>query len=196
MTLSGAFPMGMEKWKNALMMMGGVLVGWMVSPVVWLVAGPLRILVLMMAQASQESGYNSTVCGDAGTSCGMLQFQEETIKALGGSNEDRSSPFWSGYYGVRMLRKALLSDKSWWLIGLPIYGFAVLRYMWTHGWGATTQFGYAGAWSVAWSTKGPSGTLAEPRAWGAFVSMRAISLIPIAIIIRCVRKMKKTKKTK
>ena len=61
MTLSGAFPMGMEKWKNALMMMGGVLVGWMVSPVVWLVAGPLRILVLMMAQASQESGYNSTV---------------------------------------------------------------------------------------------------------------------------------------
>ena len=173
-TFSGALPSGATKWTNAFMMIAGVMLGWMVSPVVWLVAGPFRMIAMLLAQSSQESGYNATVCGDAGSSCGIAQFQLATIEALGGDNDDRNSPFWSGYYSVRMVRKALLTKRGWCLIGVPIYGYAVLRYLWTHGWNA------ASPWENAWSKKGPGGSLAEPRAWGSFLLWRLLSLLPLA----------------
>tara|TARA_Y100001938_G_C8046122_1_gene409007 strand:- start:55 stop:675 length:621 start_codon:yes stop_codon:yes gene_type:complete len=198
-TFSGAVPNTSEKWLNLLMMLGGVFVGWLVSPVTWLVAGPLRMISMMGAQAAQESGYNSTVCGDAGTSCGMLQFQLATIEALGGDDEDRSSPFWSGYYGVRMVRTALLNNPQWFLIAVPVYGFAVLRYLWTHGWGA------ASPWENAWAKKGIGGMTtdpstgtshSEPRAWGAFLIWRGLTLLPLGIAAYCCRDKTGMKRSK
>lgn len=185
------------RWFNLISMLAGVLVGWIVSPITWIVAGPFRMMAMMGAQAAQESTYHSTVCGDKGASCGILQFKLSTIESLGGSNADRSSPFWSGYYGVRYVRAGLLYDSHWFLIAVPVYGYAVLRYMWTHGWGA------ASPWGVAWSKKGIGGSMttdegvvySEPRAWGAFIIWRTLTLLPMFCLARSYR-MKQGGKSK
>jgi hypothetical protein len=109
------------------------------------------------------------VCGDGGASCGVLQFKQATIEALGGTDEDRQSPFWSGYYGVRMIARGLTEKAGWWKIGIPGYGFAVNRWLWRSGWGGDP--------SKAWAQQGIGGSYPEPRAWGAWLLWRSLTLV-------------------
>lgn len=165
-------------WPALFQISIGVLVGWLASPSVWLVAGPFRMLAMQLASSGQESGWSPTVCGDGGISCGPFQFQVPTIESIGGTAEDRYSYFWSGYYSVRMVARALAENWRWWSIGIPIYGYAVVRYLWVHGWGDS-----AGdkVFERAWARKGYGGAMpdgyVEAHAWPYFFFFRGLTLL-------------------
>jgi len=48
-------------------------------------------------------------------------------------DDPRFSPFQSGYVAAKYTQIALVNTPRWWTLILPVYGFAVLRYMWTCG---------------------------------------------------------------
>jgi hypothetical protein len=178
-------PQGAEQWRNALVFALGVLLGWLTSPLVWVVAGPFRAVALLLGQCRQENSYQTSGCGDAGESCGMSQFKLDTIESLGGDDDDRGSAFWTGYYSVKMVNRALSENAQWFAIAIPIYGYAVVRTLWTHGWG------YSSPISVAWARKGPGGITngyVESYAWSGFVFWRSLSLLPAAAVVWAIYK--------
>lgn len=173
-------PSSGARWWSAFVMTLGGLVGWLTHPVIWLVAGPFRWIALLNMTAAQESGWNAEAVGDStskyGNSVGMLQFNTSRWPSLTGRDlEDRTSPFLSGYYGAVYVQLALLTSWSWWSLGLPLYGAAVMRYMWTHGVSASAaEKASEEAWDIF---------LQEGKSYGAFLTIRGLTLLPAVVSV-------------
>lgn len=114
----------------------GILAGYALTPVVWPVFLPPRMMLYLSARASQESGWKVDAAGDNGASLGLLQFHEPTRRFLGMSDDDAKNPFWAGFYGVRYVGELLFSDWRYWLyLSIPVTGFYWLSAAW-RGFGA------------------------------------------------------------
>lgn len=160
-------------WALALLLVGGLL-GWLVHPLVWVVAGPFRWSALLYMTAAQESGLNPSAVGDVGSvygdSVGMLQFNTSSWPELTGRPlGDRSSPFLSGYYAARYIQTALLASWSWYQLALPIYGAALMRWAWTHG---------ISAYSIEHSEDAWGAFIQEGKSASAFLVARGLTLLP------------------
>jgi hypothetical protein len=174
----------------------GTMLGWLCHPACWIVAGPFRWLALMLGSIAQESGYNSNAAADipsGGQSLGVAQFILDTWYALGGEGKARNDDFWSGWYSAAYVQSAIIEDMRWVSIAVPVYGYAVLRYLWTHGEGSADEI-----WSEAWAYKGYGGAdgdadnIVEANAWPAFLFWRSLTLLPAVylsyLLIREVKK--------
>lgn len=133
-----ALPTTASEWGALSAMQAGGLLGWMTTPSLWIFCGPFRWAAMLGGMASQESAYNSEAIGDVGESIGILQFSKRMWADATGVTpnpeaDPRLSPFGSGYAAAKYVRIALVSSPRWWLLATPVYGFAVLRYMWTCG---------------------------------------------------------------
>lgn len=166
------YPTTAAYWWNLVQLLAGGFIGWIFHPVIWLVAGPFRWSALLYMTAAQESGFNAAnTSGDNGDSWGMVQFNVNSWPDLTGrALEDRLSPFLSGYYSARYVANGLYTSWSWWSLGLPIYGAAVMRYMWTHG--------------ISASSADKAGTEAydifvgEGKSYSAFLFSRSLTALP------------------
>lgn len=163
----------MTAWNLTLLVLG-TLLGWLTTPIVWATMGPFRTIARIGATAAQESGYNASAFNAERTgSLGMLQFQQDTWESLGGTADDRESPFWSGYYGVKYIGAGLLTSWKWWAIGIPIFGLAIMRFMWTSGISASSA---ERALSEAWERASSEG-----QTFKAYLWWRLPLLVPTAI---------------
>lgn len=105
-----------------------VLLGYLVRPKLWIL-GPFGAVRRAWAQVAQESGWNPDAAGDEGGSVGLLQFSSD--KADWYADGWRSSPFVSGWAWGRYVNDA---GMAWILrFAIPVYGYAWMRYAWTHG---------------------------------------------------------------
>jgi hypothetical protein len=139
-------PSTAAKWSAwALCSLGGLL-GWLVSPRIWLtLTGPFRWLSMLSATMAQESNYEPDAQGDVGASWGIVQFSSSAWVTASGNtpsgdtaNDPRLSPFWSGYYSARYVNAALAESFAWmWKLAVPLLGFSAMRMMWTGGTSAT-----------------------------------------------------------
>ena len=144
MSSSSSFPSSSARWGALGLLWLGALLGYLVSPLVWLVAGPIRWLGWMAATAATESGYNPDAQGaeeNGTTSYGMLQFNSTNAYLFRGVSW--SSPFWQGIAAARYVQSAILTDWRWLLLRLPFVGFEILRLLWRGGPGS------AGRWAEA-----------------------------------------------
>jgi hypothetical protein len=140
-------------------MQAGGFLGWLTTPVLWVFAGPFRWFALLGGMASQESAYDRDAVGDLGMSVGILQFGKSMWDVASGTggllsppmtaaerawwesgesgtvrpDDPRFSPFQSGYLAAKYVRIAIIETPRWWTFAIPLYGFAVMRYMWTCG---------------------------------------------------------------
>jgi len=140
-----ALPDSAARWSALLSLQAGGFLGWITTPSLWIFAGPFRWFAMLGGLASAESAYDRDAVGDMGTSVGILQFGKASWTAVTGyvfpdaANADfqdtdpRLSPFQSGYVAAKYVRMAVVNTPRWWTLALPLYGFAVLRYMWTCG---------------------------------------------------------------
>jgi len=118
---------------SAAMMVAGALVGWLVSPLLWLVAGPLRWSAIVLGTAKVESGFDKTAVGDGDASVGVLQFNQVNADLLSVAGW-ALSPWWSGYAAARYAQRRIMSDP--WgaaLARMPYYGPRVFRCWWRTG---------------------------------------------------------------
>jgi len=111
-----------------LLLTGAVLVSYLCHPKAWIL-GPLGAVRRAWSVAEQESGWNPDAAGDNGGSVGLLQFSNDK----------------ADWYGGDWRRSALLSGWAWgryvslfewaWIVrfAVPVYGYAYMRYAWTHG---------------------------------------------------------------
>lgn len=159
--MSGVFPSSGARWGSLLLLWLGGLVGYLICPVVWLVAGPFRWLSFLAATGATESGFNCQAQGaeeDGTTSYGVLQFNSKNLPWLFGP-VPWSSPFWQGIAAARYTQTAILSDWRWLTLRIPFYGFNVFRLLWRGGIGSASRWTEASAYtediatraSFAWS---------------------------------------------
>jgi len=116
-------------------LLAGATLGWVTHPLLW-IAQPLPIwLANIAATAAQESAYDSEALGDGGSSYGLLQFNAPVAAEMFGPSWPTAvlSPWRQGYAAARYVQGALTENVRWWLILVPVYGFAMLRWMWTSG---------------------------------------------------------------
>lgn len=124
----------------------GATASWFAHPLIWLCFGPFRWIAAILMTAAQESSYNASAEGDDGASVGILQFTAPTWEALGGDPDRRTSSMLSGWYAGAYVQNAILTDVRWLWMAVPVYGYAVMRFLWTHG--AGSGLSIAGeAWS-------------------------------------------------
>lgn len=150
-----ALPTTSAQWSALIALQAGAFFGWVTTPTLWLFAGPFRWFAMIGGMASAESAYDRDAVGDIGNSLGMLQFSKGMWMAASGTDpfavpsglqgverspddsytadDPRFSPFQSGYIAAKYTQIALVNTPRWWTLILPVYGFAVLRYMWTCG---------------------------------------------------------------
>jgi len=151
-----ALPDTSARWASLFAMQAGGFLGWLTTPVLWVFAGPFRWFALLGGMASQESAYDRDAVGDLGLSVGILQFGKSMWSAASGkdpwapgvsygvegpveaddkyqSDDPRFSPFQSGYLAAKYVRISIIETPRWWTFIIPLYGFAVMRYMWTCG---------------------------------------------------------------
>lgn len=131
--VSDVLPKGSTEWRAAAAMLVGGFIGSVIHPATWLTGGPLRWMSLLMAMASQESGFNPEASGDGGRSIGILQFYDTTWAYLGMGDRSRTSGFWSGYAAAAYVQSALASDWRWLIIGVPFIGPTYARILWRYG---------------------------------------------------------------
>lgn len=173
MSLSDAFPQDFdwskgynaisvtsaEGWRDFGLCVAGAAVSWLVSPVTWLVLWPGVLVAFLAGLARTESRFDAGCVGDDGASLGIVQFNinNEVVGPLitpvnaATPSDPRLSAFWSGWYAVKNVQRALLTSPSWWAIGIPWLGYGVLRLLWVHGpeRGLTRPEGLlSAAWSV------------------------------------------------
>lgn len=164
-------PRGVDEWRSWAALMCGASVGWLASPSLWLVWPPLRWLSAVSATAAAESGFSAVALGDAGRSVGMVQIYDTTAAAMGWPSSRLTSAWWSGWYSARYTRGALLTSWRWWAMASPIYGWAMLRYLWRRGPGSIDTTSAADVWAEY---------TAEPLAALGFPLWRLLSLIALA----------------
>jgi len=147
-----ALPTSTAQCSSWLALWAGGFIGWVTTPSIWLFAGPFRWLAMLGGMASAESAYDRDAVGDDGLSVGILQFSKGMWAAASGvdawepaegesrepldtfqDNDPRFSPFQSGVVAAKYVQIALINTPRWWTFILPLYGFAVVRYMWTCG---------------------------------------------------------------
>ena len=165
-------PTTISAWWAVARMDMGALLGWMVTPVLWLVAGPARWVALVNTMAAQESGYNPDAVGDSGSSVGILQFYGTTWADLASvASKDPTSPCWSGFAAARYVRAGLWSSVSAWWMAVPVVGVAAMRRYWTYG----QVDSISAAWSQAMSE---TNTLSAAAIW---TLVRAAVLVPLGL---------------
>lgn len=150
-----ALPDTTSRWINLGALQLGAFLGWVTTPAIWVFAGPFRWAAMVGGLASAESAYDRDAVGDLGLSVGILQFGKGMWIAASGTDpwkvpsglegverapldsyqddDPRFSPFQSGVVAAKYVQIALVNTPRWWTFILPVYGFAVLRYMWTCG---------------------------------------------------------------
>jgi len=131
----GKLPSGTSQWLASLQLILWGSLSWLLHPLVWVVAGPMKWLALLQMTAAQESTYNPDAIGDDGRSVGMLQFYDSTWEGLElGDLSRRNSIFWSSWAAGKYVQGALLHDFGWiWRLLVPYYGAAYARVLWTNG---------------------------------------------------------------
>jgi hypothetical protein len=139
------FPLNAEQWGHWAACQTGAFLGWLTTPALWLFAGPFRWAALIGGMMSAESAYQPRAVGDVGESLGILQFGKSMWTAASGyefpssdaaSYEDddpRFSSFTSGYIAAKYTAIALYETPRWFTFAIPVFGFSVMRYMWTCG---------------------------------------------------------------
>ena len=122
---------------NQVLFYFGILLGWAVTPQLWPVFLPPRLMLYLGSFVGQESGWNTSAHNTKGEdSIGLLQFNSPARAMLGMTTEDAQSPFWSGYFGAKYTGELLFSDWRYWLyLSVPILGLYWLRAAW-RGFGA------------------------------------------------------------
>ncbi len=140
-----AWPTSGPQWANFFAMQFGAFLGWLTTPILWVFSGPFRWFSLMGGMASAESAFAPRAAGDFGASVGILQFSKSMWSAATGyefpsnvatdfaEDDPRLSPFTSGYVAAKYVAIAMVQTPRWWTFFVPVYGFSVLRYMWTCG---------------------------------------------------------------
>jgi hypothetical protein len=182
MTLKDSFPQSSEGWLSLAALLFGGLLSWLAHPGVWLVAGPFRWLAMLAATASQESGFNREAVGDAGRSVGILQFYDSTWQGLGYDLENRTNCAWQGWAAGAYVQAAIADDLRWLAIVAPVYGFPLLRVLWTSG---------PGAWDRGAVSEGLARVALEGRAPSAWRTWRVLSFVALAGAVALVRSGRK-----
>lgn len=136
--IKAVVPPASRVWGLVQLALGATL-GWFVNPLLW-IAQPLPIWIAnVLAIAAQESYYQPGAVGDldaaTGESYGLLQFNQPVAEELFGADwEVRvQQPWRQGCAAAAYVQSALSDNIRWWLIVVPVYGFALLRWMWTSG---------------------------------------------------------------
>lgn len=168
-------------------------VTWLGHPGLWL-AFPLPPLWIarLLAIASQESGYNpSNTTGDDGQSWGLYQFYAPTWASLTDRDpSDRLSVWWATWYAGKYVQTGLFASWRWWLVGVPgPLGFAVQRWMWTHGVSASSAgslFTGDETYSSAWEAmvKGENRALPSYLFWTAIGAVASVPLLAAVLVAR------------
>ena len=130
----------------------GLLLGWLMNPILWLIASPPRWIAMVLARAAQESGYSASVGGDGGASVGILQFNVANIGVYGdedASPDWRTSPYASGRAAADYVADALTTSWRWWILRVPVLGPVALGHLWTHGLSGYGSLDEAGAEAAA-----------------------------------------------
>ena len=173
-TIGEAWALTSGKWSSILLMLAGGMVGWLLNPSIWLVAGPVRWCALLLTRAAQESGYSAGAAGDGGASVGILQFNVANIDTYGdGTSTWRSSPFRSGLAAAEYVSDALSASWSWWsAIRKPWSGVAAFGHLWTHG-----LSGYASLDTAAAEADAETWTWPSAKLWTLVLVVPATVLL-------------------
>jgi len=188
-TIAEAIPSSSREWATALALWAGGLAGWVVHPSIWLCFGPLRWLAFLSVTAASESSWVRDASGDGGKSFGVLQFSLAHTP-----RETSQSPFRSGYAAAGFVSAAVLQSPWWWTLALPVAGFGVGRYLWTHGVSAASG---RAAWlgdrtGTTWWSEPTGATKALLLA--GVVLYRGATLIPLVVLFVLLGRKKKGRK--
>lgn len=200
-----ALPDTTARWASVAALQAGGFFGWLSTPSLWVFCGPFRWMAMLGGMASQESAYDRYASGDDGLSIGILQFSKGMWTAATGyqfpsaepdqseADDPRVSPFQSGYVAAKYVRIAMVETPRWWTWIIPLYGFAVMRYMWTCGVSDTCAQRPAfdsdlvpsgakrGKWNRMWE-EGERASGAPTRGYTAFLTWRLV-IVPVELCV-------------
>ena len=167
-------PSTTTQWKTALGLAAGALAGFVVSPLLWpaFLFNPFLFMFSVLGMAAQESTWNDAATGDGGNSYGALQFNVGSWPGLTGLDMERArSAVLAGFFAARYVADALRASWGWWLIMVPVYGHALMRWMWTHGTSASAaKSGRTDAWAAAG---------AESHTWPGYRGLLVVFAVPV-----------------
>lgn len=164
------FPSTWAGWRDALVLALFALLGWAVSPLVWLGFGPVRFVAFVLARASYATGFDATAPG------GILGIPDDTWQLISGAPTDKRSAAYSGFFAARFTQAAMATDFRWWLLAVPVYGWGVWAHLWSAGASqsaAASIFAYAWTrgvetWRAALVWRLLTAPLAVPLGWAAW----------------------------
>lgn len=182
-------------WDQALYLVAayfGGLVSLLVRPVVWPVAGPLRLLAFMLGTASQETAFQPrtvTAEPNGSDSAGLFQWNSANPLRPPGAGDGGLTTAWrEGWAFVDNIEDAILTDIRWFQLALPLAGFPLLRWLWTHGADDAVTAWTGDDTGNRWWTS-TYAILETPdinddlrRGWTAFLFARALTLGPLALL--------------
>jgi hypothetical protein len=130
-------PINSERWASLGKLWAGTLAGWIATPGIWLaVWGPRRYLAMVSAMAFCESRYSWSAENESETAQGILQYITPTWEALWPIEHalpHRDDEYAQGYAVALYIRDRTLNRWGWtWRLAVPVYGYAALRWIWTH----------------------------------------------------------------
>lgn len=177
-----ALPSTNEQWAALWALLVGGLVGSVTRPLLWPI-GPLRWSAFLTAAARQESEDNPDAYNpsdmDGTPSVGILQFHQGTPEMLGWTLDDAKSPYTSGVMAAALVSNAIARRPfPWLLLWVPLVGYPMFRWLWTHGYATSSAWNIPGACLVGYGLLSESSG-GEPRGAMTFVVVRMGTLAPL-----------------